>query len=1111
MKGLRAVQTALVALGLAVASWASAQPTDLIISEYVEGSGTSKALEIYNGTGSPVDLSQYSIRSGINGAALGTGVPLTGTLASGSTHVIANAGSAAALLALANQTSTSNVMGFNGDDAIVLEKTGGIVVDSIGVVGVDPGTNWGTSPTTTLDATLRRKATVCAGDTNTTDAFDPATEWNGFPQNTFDGLGSHTLSCAPVVPTLDIAAASEFEGNSGQTPLNFALTLSSAAPAGGLRVLATTSNGTATAGDDYVALTDAEFTIAAGETTANVVVQILGDTTDEPDETLTVSLTLPDGGATFGDSAGSAIGTIRNDDASTSVLSIAPAADVAEGNTGTTPQVFVVSLSGPLPTDVNLTASTSDISATAGQDYVAFSDRAFVIAAGQTSVEIAVDVIGDRVDEANESYRVSIASSSPGVTLGTASAEGVILDDDLPFTEIFDIQGTGLCSPFASPCSPPDIVNGSPVRTASNVVTSINATGFTMQTPDARADADVLTSNGIAVFTSVAPRNDDGELLSIGDLVEVTGRAGEFRSMTQIAVTSTRDSANSIVTEATNQPLPAAIVFGDAPTRGSAPIPSKDPGNLSCGAVGNFECFEGMRVRIADGIVSVSHQRRASDLYAEVWISPYGERGFREKGVLFGGATTPTNAAAGVWDGNPEILEMDADFANTALAGTELAGGVRFSAEGILGVDFFDYEFWPTSMTIEPGSDQLVRPVPVAATGELTIGSFNAFRLCDSVRDNPAPSTIFCSANLAMETDENRVTHERGQVSAYIREVLRSPDVVGLQEVENIGILQALATKIAEDGGPTYSAHLVEGNDVGGIDVGYLVNTARVANITVTQLADAETWNDPGGSATATLHDRPPLLLAAEFLGNGRPFRFHVINNHTRSRGGVDVSNTAGERLRAKRFLQAVSIANLVQNLQSDAATVDIPLFVIGDHNAFQFTDGYVDVVGLVAGTYSNDENTCAPANAVTNCKLDGGANVVSPPLINALDVIDAGERYSYKFTENFGAVQGSTDRDVANVQVLDHGLFNSVAAPFVTGMAYGRANVDASDERFRSCRYFVSAFPGNATLSYNAERCGIALPSFSPVGSSDHDGFVLFVSPPLPDAIFANGFETID
>ena len=69
-------------------------------------------------------------------------------------------------------------------------------------VGTDPGTEWGTGLTSTADNTLRRKATVKLGDTNTTDAFDPATEWDGYAVDTFDGLGAHTSDCSgPGLPT----------------------------------------------------------------------------------------------------------------------------------------------------------------------------------------------------------------------------------------------------------------------------------------------------------------------------------------------------------------------------------------------------------------------------------------------------------------------------------------------------------------------------------------------------------------------------------------------------------------------------------------------------------------------------------------------------------------------------------------------------------------------------------------------------------------------------------------------------------------------------------------------------------------------------------------------
>ena len=69
--------TAVAAVGL-VPGVATAASPDLFISEYVEGSGNNKAVEIYNGTGAPVDLSGYALRFHFNGATSFSSVPLTG-------------------------------------------------------------------------------------------------------------------------------------------------------------------------------------------------------------------------------------------------------------------------------------------------------------------------------------------------------------------------------------------------------------------------------------------------------------------------------------------------------------------------------------------------------------------------------------------------------------------------------------------------------------------------------------------------------------------------------------------------------------------------------------------------------------------------------------------------------------------------------------------------------------------------------------------------------------------------------------------------------------------------------------------------------------------------
>ncbi|HJP72456.1 MAG TPA: lamin tail domain-containing protein [Candidatus Limnocylindria bacterium] len=178
-----------------IAGNARAAIGDPYFSEYVEGpTGTfGKALEIYNPGNAPIDLGagSYVVEAYANGATTPTTIPLTGFLASLDVFVIANPTSAAEILAVADQLSTA--VNFNGDDALVL-RAGGVVLDSIGQVGTDPGTNWGVAPTSTLDTVLRRKATVVTGDTNTADAYDPAIEWDGFLGTDFTDLGAYGSS-----------------------------------------------------------------------------------------------------------------------------------------------------------------------------------------------------------------------------------------------------------------------------------------------------------------------------------------------------------------------------------------------------------------------------------------------------------------------------------------------------------------------------------------------------------------------------------------------------------------------------------------------------------------------------------------------------------------------------------------------------------------------------------------------------------------------------------------------------------------------------------------------------------------------------------------------------
>lgn len=164
---------------------APAVNADLFISEYVEGSSNNKALELYNPTENSISLDTYSIQVYFNGNTnAGTTINLTGSIAAGATFVIADNDSAAELLAVTDLQVTQSL--WNGDDTIILRKNG-VVLDSIGQLGVDPGSAWGSGNITTANDTLRRAGV--SYDTNPTDSFDPAAQWLGFAQDDFSDIG----------------------------------------------------------------------------------------------------------------------------------------------------------------------------------------------------------------------------------------------------------------------------------------------------------------------------------------------------------------------------------------------------------------------------------------------------------------------------------------------------------------------------------------------------------------------------------------------------------------------------------------------------------------------------------------------------------------------------------------------------------------------------------------------------------------------------------------------------------------------------------------------------------------------------------------------------------
>lgn len=185
--------------------------TDLIISEYVEGSTTgNKAIELFNGTGATINLSTYSLDLYSNGANTASNtVSLSGNIPNNTTYVICNG----SFSDLSKCDATNNsVINFNGDDVIVLRKNGNII-DSFGTIGNANNNNYAE------DHTYIRKPEKIQGVTNSSN-FNLANDWNEKNDNDISNLENHLayigvsvdkpiITSQPVDRAVDASGASQ--------------------------------------------------------------------------------------------------------------------------------------------------------------------------------------------------------------------------------------------------------------------------------------------------------------------------------------------------------------------------------------------------------------------------------------------------------------------------------------------------------------------------------------------------------------------------------------------------------------------------------------------------------------------------------------------------------------------------------------------------------------------------------------------------------------------------------------------------------------------------------------------------------------------------------------
>ncbi len=551
------------------------------------------------------------------------------------------------------------------------------------------------------------------------------------------------------------------------------------------------------------------------------------------------------------------------------------------------------------------------------------------------------------------------------------------------------------------------------------IVTARLKGGFFLQTPDEKTDGNPNTSEGIYVFTKSEPPGE----AAIGNLISVTGTVEEFRPkteplslpITELSMFKDRDIIK-VISKA--NPLPKPIVL-------SATETSKT-------VIDALEKYEGMRVSVAEMTVVAPTNGRVDEksgasqsdgtFYGVVKgvARPFRETGFdiydyvllpdKEKEKLKKDAPKIV-----VFDHNPERLRVESA---TQLGAQTIDVTSTAEIKNLTGVLHYAYRAYSILVDADnkPAVSNLVKaqPLPAPSDRQFSIAAMNVERLFDDEDDPNIKEPIITS-----EGFEKRLK----KISLAIRSFLQMPDIIGTVEMENLTVLKKLAERVNKDAeasgkpNPKYEAYLVEGNDIGGIDSGFLVKSSRVEVLETKQFGKVEKFENPVSKDDVSLNDRPPFMLRAAIKDQktNRPLEVTVIINHLKSLRGYNDEKDA-PFVRMKKKLQAEFLARFVAERLK--ANPNERIALVGDFNAFQFNDGIMDVIGTIKGT-----------PAAKDSVFTASEDLLNPDLTNLVDLIKPEQRYSYSFD--------------GNAQILDHFLVSEAFKKHLAGFGYARINAD--------------------------------------------------------------------
>ncbi len=562
-------------------------------------------------------------------------------------------------------------------------------------------------------------------------------------------------------------------------------------------------------------------------------------------------------------------------------------------------------------------------------------------------------------------YSISVRGTNSGMMTGTATTT-LTVTTPVAFVAIHNIQGN---TPGTSP------YNGQTVMTH-GIVTGVLGAGYYIQARDSEADSDSHTPEGIIVYTG---SGKVPSTVTIGSEVQVTGTVTLYPSASVLpGAELSNPTGFSVLT--TSNPLPTPITL-------STTYPSPN------GGIQQLAYLQDMRVNVpsltvtqpTDGTLSETNETYTSN--GQFWGEVTGlPRPTREPGLEVRDPFTATqNSTIPRFDDDPETFLVDSLAAGNTGGVLNLAtGAVLRNVTGV--IDMTNYAGLP-ALVIDAANrpavvstGMTVVPASAVGAGQVSIGDQNMERFYNATADTSGAVVLTAAAY------QLRLT----KASLGIRTALNSPDILALEEMENLATLTDLSNRISSDAiaagqpDPQYQPYLVQGNDPSAINVAFLVKPSKVDVLSVDQFGKTATYTAPGGAATL-LNDRPPLVLHAGIKrANGAAdYPVTVIVNHLRSLNSITDSAT-GATVRAKREAQAEYLANLVQGYQANGEHT----IVVGDFNAFDVNDGLVDSIGVIRGN---------PAPASQDV-VPGAPGLVNPILVDAAPTNVPNGAYSYVF-----------------------------------------------------------------------------------------------------------------